>query len=260
MSSPQRQGLQGAHRDADTGGTHDGAPHRIGPRLEAKFPLSADEAEALLGWVAARFEPEPHAKDPADPVQRVVSLYLDDARRSGYAGRETSKLPKHRVRRYDGDSPFFLEEKLRLEERVWKRRVAVDESELPATLHGTEPLSGGSEWFRARCRTLRLFPTLLVGYERRAFEAGCGARVTIDRDLTAARVDAGAASLVAVAETRAPIAGTVVEVKGPLDASPLMEAVLQRIGREAGAFSKYSRGLVAVGLEPARPSGAGDER
>ncbi|MHC4823462.1 MAG: VTC domain-containing protein [Planctomycetota bacterium] len=230
------------------------APDQRGPRLELKMQLPTEQAQEFQEWLSAQMEPDPHAPDPLDPVQQVTTLYFDDATRSGYVGRLPDKTPKHRLRRYDANTEWFLEEKLRLGDRVWKRRLPLTEADAQEVVHGTDPLDGPLEWFRSRFRVLNLMPTLLVQYARHAYGGDCGTRVTFDRRIHAARV---APRFLGLTSDQPPILSVeevVVEVKGPIEGTAFMQEALQWLGETRTTCSKYSRGLEAVGLEPARTS------
>ena len=132
------------------------------------------------------------------------------------------------------------------------------EAELRAVTHGREPLDGGMEWFRTRFRTLNLQPTILLDYERRAFVSDGEARITFDRAITAARVDAGSCSFGALDDARPVGDRVIVEVKGPATSAPV-QAAMGALERTVCEFSKYSLGLEAVGLETEVPDGGPGE-
>ncbi len=254
------------------------APPQTGPRLELKHTVPADAVPALLEWLRARLDPDPHARDPELPSIRVESIYFDTPSRACYRNRSRHKLPKHRLRRYDGGSPWYLEEKLRVDSRVWKRRMSVTESELGLILDGDRQTDGidsdggALEWFRSRFRVLDLVPTLYIGYDRAAFVSPCGGRVTVDQRITAMPVEVAGHG--AGQERKSPIRFefgrfevhsdpapvtdlAVVEVKGPPEPSPRMREVVERIDFGIRSYSKYSEGLEAVGLEAVGLEAAG---
>lgn len=224
-------------------------PPRTGPRLEVKHHLPVEEASELREWIAHELAPDPHARDPDDPVIPVASLYFDSPGRICYRDRAPHKLPKHRLRQYDGCSAFYLEEKLRVGERVWKRRLPVPEERLEAILHGTQPLDDEYEWFRSRFRILNLMPTLMIAYHRRAFVADGGGRVTFDEHITASRVSPRFLEFRAEGQAWGLTEQIVLEVKTPLERSPFMEHVARRVQQAVRACSKYCLGLEAAGLE-----------
>ncbi|MEM7261103.1 MAG: polyphosphate polymerase domain-containing protein [Planctomycetota bacterium] len=234
-------------------------PKQSGPRLEVKHVVSRDRVPELLAWFGAHFDSDPHAADPSCPLIRIESVYFDTENRACYRGRSRHKLPKHRLRRYDSGAEAVLEEKLRIDDRVWKRRLPlrIDRADEIRTTRGT--LEGFEEWFRARFRVLDLRPALWVAYDRFAFVGEGGDRVTIDVDSRAARIVGNDpsgfdhdSSEVSVTER------AVVEVKGfPDRESPNRDALLNRLREDRAEFSKYSCGLERVGLEaPPQEKGA----
>ena len=99
------------------------SPERRGPRLELKFLLDAQRATEIFQWAQARMAADPHARDPQDPIYTVESIYFDTPMLDCLRGRGTDRLPKYRARRYNGNGQsIFLEEKLRRQQQVWKRR------------------------------------------------------------------------------------------------------------------------------------------
>ena len=100
------------------------SPERRGPRLELKFLLDAQRATEIFQWAQARMAADPHARDPQDPIYTVESIYFDTPMLDCLRGRGTDRLPKYRARRYNGNGQsIFLEEKLRRQQQVWKRRL-----------------------------------------------------------------------------------------------------------------------------------------
>ncbi len=237
--------------------TNSDTPEQSGPRLELKHTVVAGAVPALVTWLGERFDPDPHAKDPADPRMLVESIYYDTAERLCYRGRAKVQLPKHRLRRYDGKAEWFLEEKLRLDSSVWKRRLSIGPKELAEVLESGAPLQGPLEWFRARFRVLGLAPIIHVSYDRFAFVTANGERVTIDQQIAAAplepTIDASTSQHpFGIDRKLTPITNTaILEVKGPAKRTPLMDEVVAYLATEEQSYSKYSLGLEAVGLETA---------
>jgi hypothetical protein len=224
------------------------SPPRRGPRLELKYQLDAERTAEIFEWARARMDPDPHAQDHRDPIYTVESIYFDTPRLDCLRGDGVNSLPKYRARRYDSNlESFFLEEKLRRQQQVWKRRLPLRQDELAAIAGGATSLEGDREWFRLRFRVLRLQPYLVVVYQRWALVGAADERLTIDRCIDAYRVGNGTAAF--VEDKGAPqriLELDVLELKHPLARSPLMRE-LEAMAGNTDQCSKYGRGMRAFG-------------
>ncbi len=224
--------------------------------MELKFQLDADRAAEIFEWGQARMDPDPHAQDPNDPIYTVESIYFDTPRLDCLRGGGVNGLPKYRARRYDGDlESFFLEEKLRRQQQVWKRRLPCRQDELAPIVGGATSLEGDREWFRMRFRVLRLQPYLVVVYRRWALVGAGDERLTIDRCIDAYRLGSGLAAFVEdKGEPQRILELDVLELKHQLARSPLMRELAAMAGK-ADQCSKYARGMRAFGY--GRTNGTG---
>lgn len=223
-------------------------PVRTGPRFERKLLLDETRAGVLQAWTAARCAPDPHA-DPADPAYLVESVYCDTEDFAIWKSAGPARMARYRLRRY-GSGACFLEEKLRLQERVWKRRAPCPASSFAALCRGEEPvLDGQLPWFAGRFRAFVLRPTAVIAYRRYAFQQG-DVRITFDRQVRAWPVGGGADPFARTAEPALVVAGVVLEVKhaGPPDA--MVRELTQLTGGLAGGCSKYGRAVSVLGLAP----------
>ncbi len=220
------------------------SPERRGPRLELKFLMDAERAAEILEWARARMDPDPHAKDPGDPTYIVESIYFDTPNLDCLRRNGRDCLPKYRARYYNGDrQSMFLEEKLRQQQQVWKRRLPCGPEELAAITRGPASLEGAREWFRTRFRVLQLQPCLVVVYQRTALVAG-DERLTLDRRIEAKKVADGDTE--GRGEPRRIVELDVLELKHPPARSKLMRKLAAMAG-QAEACSKYARGMRAFG-------------
>ncbi len=227
------------------------SPERRGPRLELKFLLDAQRATEIFQWAQARMAADPHARDPQDPIYTVESVYFDTPMLDCLRGRGPDRLPKYRARRYNGNGQsIFLEEKLRRQQQVWKRRLPCGPAELAAITRGPNSLEGAREWFRTRFRVLQLQPSLVVVYQRTALVAS-DERLTLDRCIEASRVADG--DFEGRGQPRRIVELDVLELKHPPARSKLMRKLAAMAG-QAEACSKYARGMRAFGY---RRNGSG---
>jgi len=216
--------------------------------MELKFQLDTDRAAEIFEWAQARMDPDPHAQDHNNPIYTVESIYFDTPRLDCLRGNGVNSLPKYRARRYDGNlESFFLEEKLRRQQQVWKRRLPCQQDELASIVAGAASLEGDREWFRLRFRVLRLQPYLVVVYRRLALVGASDERLTIDRCIDAYRAgNSGAGFAEDKGEPQRILELDVLELKHPLTRSPLMRE-LEAMAGKADQCSKYGRGMQAFG-------------
>ena len=231
-------------------------PERIGPRVELKFVVPHEQADAALRLCRQDMQADPHAKSPDDAAYLVESLYFDTPELDCFRRRGADSLSKYRLRRYDGDDgTMFLEEKLRRENSVWKRRLRASLEEIRAIVLGTKTLGAEAEWFRHRFRVLDLRPQLLVSYRREALVGERGERLTIDRSIHGLRPapisDPAAWHPFGTTGEQVDILEpgmAVLEVKHVGQAETFEATVAGALGLPAGACSKYARGIVAAGM------------
>ncbi len=162
------------------------AGNGAGEAFEIKFRIDEDQARDVERWARRWLQLDPHGEVALGGAYRTTSLYCDTPELDVYRRTESYRGEKFRLRRY-GSSPWvFLEQKSRLEERVRKRRTAIDEAELPVLDAPLAPPPWPGAWFHGELRVKRLRPACRLVYHRTAF-AGQGAdgpmRLTLDRGL-----------------------------------------------------------------------------
>ena len=203
-------------------------------------------------------EVDPHVTDRDAATYRIDSVYYDTPDLQCFRRRGASKVPKYRVRRYERGDVVFLEEKLRRDDLIWKRRLGLTEAEVVPITDGTEPLEGGAEWFRSRFRMMRLRPTARITYRRHALVTETE-RLTIDDDMQAIGLlesrdisvklmsDVSDQSSAGVAEAANTTDVAVVELKYVGEPSPLFRELERDLLREVVGFSKYASGMRLLG-------------
>jgi hypothetical protein len=154
---------------------------------EVKFIVDADLGAGIRDWARQRLQPDPHGSGPTQDVYRITSLYLDTAARDVFHRRGSFGRSKYRIRRYQDDH-LFVERKLRMANRLAKRRTPLTFDGLPQLSNGM-PAADPAYWFVRRLRLRRLEPVCQVVYSRTARIAEIGGslvRLTVDDELQAA--------------------------------------------------------------------------
>jgi hypothetical protein len=212
-----------------------------------KFVVPVAQTGSVLAWARANLPLDQHV-DRLSETYSVASLYFDTSNRDVYHGRTRYQWVKYRVRRY-GVEPFvFLELKSRHGNRVAKRRVRVDISELP-TLGDPSPKNEWlGSWFYEALLRKHLKPSLLVTYRRAAYGEGAS-RVTLDTPLFCA--PAAGYSLAHEREIVFFTGSAILELKYRGSMPDLFWKLIGKLTFEPVAVSKYRLGMTAAGL--ARP-------
>lgn len=151
---------------------------------ELKFVISENKALDVLDWANANLAPDSHV-DPASGRYAVTSLYFDTRRWDVYCARAGYRWSKYRIRRYASESLVFLEVKSRRRNRVEKQRLPIAISQLSELAAGEVAAGNPGFWFRQGIIQKELEPSLLLTYQRTAFEER-GMRVTIDTAMSCA--------------------------------------------------------------------------
>lgn len=229
-------------------------------RHECKFVVPEATAQRVVRAVQPFVAPDPYAAASPTHSYPVVSLYLDDARRSLYG--ETveglSQRYKLRVRAYAAadDAPLFLEVKRRHDKVVQKLRCPLPRPFLADALAGAPlELPGASTQKRASLgefqRLLllrRAAPTAIVRYERQAY-AGLDdpeVRVTVDRRLCAMPMDRPELPVDGPGFQPVPMPGVILELKFTDRMPAWMHGVIVANDLRRVSCSKYCNALDAL--------------
>lgn len=135
---------------------------------ELKFDLTAECQPKVLDWAKQAMRADVHGD--ATGRYQVSTLYFDTPTRSVFHREPGFKTTKYRLRRYGVEDLAFFERKSKRGSRVRKIREAGPN--VP-------------DWFEAARETRGLEPVLWVSYDRHAYMADGGARLTMDSDLRA---------------------------------------------------------------------------
>jgi hypothetical protein len=240
-------------------------------RYEMKYALPLSQREVVLDYARRFIQPDSNCVDLSEALPEVVSgsahtplgyrvssLYMDDARLSGYVRRLDGRRIRNRIRiRSYGDPdeslPVFLESKRKLHKQVVKHRVRVgttsEWSKLPAVMpweHLATCERAVDQTHKVRwCDAVRrqgLEPVCRVEYWRETF-ARDRLRLTIDH-----RVGAFATSdplaLRGDCDIRLIPAGwLVLELKYDGQPPPWMRRLVARFGLVSEPISKFALGV-----------------
>ena len=114
---------------------------------------------------------------------------------------------------------------------------------------GAEPGAELVRWYETRMQVLRLRASLLLGYERQALVGPGGERLTFDRELVAAPVEAEALAFAGSGPARRLGEAVVFEIKFDGAPTELARRFRSLAQREPGANSKYRGAVQALGIE-----------
>lgn len=227
-------------------------------RRECKFLVDEAVAARVVRAAQPFTAPDPHGADRRDPRYPVVSLYLDDARRS--LARETveglAARFKLRARTYGDGGPVFLEVKRREDGVVRKLRCPVPATRLADALAGATvaPASGRAADAAALAEFQRLLllrrarPVAVVRYEREAYVGrdDDDVRVTVDRRLRALPTDRPELPRDDAGFRPVPLPGVVLELKFTDRMPRWMHAAVVANDLRRVSCSKYCRALDAL--------------
>ena len=231
-------------------------------RFEFKYILATERAQSLETEIRNFMDYDGHVSENYDENYYVRSLYFDNERRSNYYEKIDGirSRRKYRLRTYapepSAEVPIYLEEKNRIDNRVFKHRVKLD-SELVALCEGggmafqlrsLYPDNEVIERFIFRQARQRERPAVVVAYLRRAFVSSfdINFRVTFDSELHAA----GATELfgVRIGEMRQCLAGyTIVEIKFARRIPSWFHRILQTFEMRRLSVSKYCKAMETAG-------------
>jgi hypothetical protein len=156
---------------------------------ELKFVVDEQTAEVARQWVRRELDADPHAVSGGDGYQ-TASLYFDTRDFDVFFRRRSSARAKYRIRRYNNGPVVFLERKMKVEGRLFKRRSECTVEDLDR-IGQAKPDWNGS-WFDRRLENRGFLPVCQVSYNRMA-RVGMSPtgplRLTIDTQVSAVIVD-----------------------------------------------------------------------
>ncbi len=224
-------------------------------RHELKLVLDAREANLVKDFARLNFAEDRYS--PGGTPYAVHSLYLDSSDFAVYHRRLDDGDTKYRIRRY-GTEPFvWLERKRRNGVLVRKRRERIPLEAMAAVFSGPLPAGEFIASFAGKVRAEHLVPRLLISYPRSAWNAGPGARLTLDWAVEARR-PASDAWFDLAKPALAATSGVILELKFDEECPALFGVLLQLLGREGASWSKYAHGVEAFELTCSRGLGTKD--
>ncbi len=232
------------------------------PRYELKYLIPARYLPAIRERIFPFVSEDPHGKKRRGGIYRVRNIYFDTGNlrfyRDSILGVNARK--KIRLRTYNDApvrEPAFLEIKRRRGKRAYKERLRLELTDVEAALEsdGTRDFLIGRELaegrkldrFRYLVRSLELKPSLLLRYDREAWEGSSNPRdrITFDRRIGCISnpefdqifLDKG---LMELEKER-----IVMELKFDDEMPPWMRRLTRELRFRPTSFSKYCRGVEA---------------
>ena len=216
---------------------------------ELKFLVSADLAEAALGWARRHLAPDPYANSESGDGYCVNSVYLDTPKFEVYHRVGSHGRAKYRVRRYGAENMVFLERKLKTNGLVSKRRTRVPDHEIDFLENGSDRSDWFGFWFHRRLRARGLAPKCQIAYERVARIGSVPegpVRMTVDRNVRSFPTSEW--EVKNMGPWRAVLNGQcIVELKYRVSLPALFRGLVQELGLQSQAVSKYRLSVQAFG-------------
>ncbi len=232
-------------------------------RFEFKYLLDGIQAELIEKEIRHFMQFDGHVDKEHGERYMVRSLYFDTPERTNFYDKidGIKARRKYRLRTYSStpsaNVPIFLEEKNRIDNRVFKYRtpITLDDIEKIASNAGPVALLADHEGneliqrFVARSLTANEQPLVLVGYFRRAFVSNYDIdfRVTFDSRLST--IPAHSLFSAVGASMRSCLSGyTVLEVKFKRRVPSWFHRIIQSHQLRRVSVSKFCEGMIASGL------------
>ncbi len=240
--------------------------------FELKFPISQAVGSDLLEWVSKHMSIDPHS-DPLTGGYLVEGIYLDTPELDVYKRSPRYARSKMRIRRYSGSNVQFLEQKSKRRGLVSKLRIPYDRESFEIAYQekrrevdrkvnnegGPEgdrqddvvsPESPPVQRFVRRIVKRRLYPTVLIRYQRTAFmqmDANGPIRLTIDRGIECGSVD-GWAYPDQTEFRSVGLDGCVLELKYRDTLPNRFRELIEKFQLVPKSFSKYRSSIETMGL------------
>lgn len=232
-------------------------------RFEFKYILNSDQVLAIEQDIRQFMIVDGHMDEAFEERYLVRSLYFDTPRRINFYEKidGIKARRKYRLRTYStkpsADVPVFLEEKNRVDNRVFKYRTQLTPEDYavlegddgPVALFNRYPDNPLVARFVARVLRMGEEPVVLVEYLRRAFvsDYDIDFRVTFDSRLST--FPARSLFGVTEAELRGCLAGyTILEVKFKRRVPSWFHRIVQSHQLRRISISKYCEGMIRSGL------------
>jgi len=220
---------------------------------EVKFLITRDRAAGVLDWAKSRFQTDPYSRPKAGGGYSISSLYLDTPDFAVYRKHGSFGRAKFRIRRYGVSKRVFLERKLKVGDKVSKRRSDLAIDELPGLdLTGAKQSGGSAAWYEKRLHLRGLRVVCQISYERIALVGSNEwgpLRLTLDEAVHVVRME----------EPRFAEPGTgelllenhmILELKFRGKMPAVFKELAQFLTLQPGAVSKYRLGLFKLGCAP----------
>lgn len=220
-------------------------------RHELKFVLDAQGAGSVREWALEHLELDEHV--PGDSsCYHLQTLYFDNPAFDVFHRNLPDRGTKYRIRRYGSEDVVYLERKRRQGTVVTKRRSSWPLARLSEVVKAEPSLDGWPGGFQRRISTHSLSPVAMMNYRRYAFVGEGSSRLTIDDQISSGKVDA-VDRFESESEKVSTGKQTVLELKFDGDMPTRFVDLMSELGQDPVGFSKYARGVIALGLAVATP-------
>lgn len=214
---------------------------------EIKFLIDESLAPRIREWARTHLEPDPHGSGPSQDEYAISTLYFDTRRFDVFHRHESFGRAKYRVRRYGDTNTVFFERKLRRPGLLIKRRTRDDLLTLDRLAEAHTDPDWAGHWFHRRLLARSLRPVCQIDYTRTARIARTAegpARLTIDADLRATRIDAP--RFEAIPGGRVLKGQLVLELKYHARVPALFRRLIETFSLAPETASKYRLGMAAA--------------
>src|SRR5207249_484790 len=130
-----------------------------------KFLIDLPLASEVREWARVNLTADPYGAGPAADAYTITTLYLDTKNFDVLQRNNSYGRAKYRVRRYGECDRVFVERKMKVNDKVRKRRSELPACELDALRNSHHP-QGPAYWFQRRMRVRQLAPVCCVTYNR----------------------------------------------------------------------------------------------
>jgi hypothetical protein len=242
-----RLAVEGTEPIRDTGGLESPSLFNNGadgpPAFELKFLLTEEKARLVEERVASFLALDRYADPNRGNSYPILSLYTDTPEFDVYRRTPVSGGCKHRVRRYGGHGPIFVEQKTKAGDRVKKRRAGADLATLASIATKAAIPEWPGDWFQGGVKDQNLSPVCRIGYDRVAYLGtvdGGTVRVTFDRNVRGETESRWAVEPVADGACLLE-GGVICEFKFRLALPAALKAIVEEFALTPSPVSKYRR-------------------
>lgn len=201
------------------------------PRFEKKFIVPTSLIPQIKDFIAPYTQADEHGQ-----FYRLKNIYLDNKDYELYKDHIHEKNRfKLRIRMYDNDDKVFLEIKSKINGNIIKHRSVVPNHMYPEVV---EKEDSNDLDFVKIARNISAKPVVVIDYDREAFNANDGGRITFDRNVVYDKADSFDRDQVGKIEVLSPKVA-VLELKYNGQMPKFMNELKDRFDLKPVSMSKY---------------------